>query len=300
MAVVCFGLVSHGAARGEKPVFEAAFSGPGGGTGGPSDLVATGGTGQLHPSSAGEIQITTETSLGAGGCLLAIVRKPDSGKDRAEPQVVVLTPASLENSYAGWASLQDGRWNVSGAVDFFFSPDFDVNRLGQFLPLKTGRNPGGLALMIRNIPDGESRGAFCAVLEGPPNVFGPGKSKVVVASSSERGDFALRGGTENHLALTMHTDAKTGETILRLYGREDLGEISTEEGSPDLLGETAFSIHPAAVKAAHLFSPGSFEFGNLDGRGINENLTPEKAQRFDTLRIYRAAPASFPAAGQPR
>lgn len=297
MAAVCFALFSHAEVRGEKPVFEAAFSGQGGGTGGGSDLVATGGTGRLRPSSTGEIQVTKESSLGAGGCLFAIVRKSDPGKNPAEPQVVEFTPASLENSFAGWASFQDGRWNVSGALDFCFSPDFDVRRMGQFLPLKTGRNKGGLALMIRNFPEGESSGAFCVVLEGPPNVFGPGKSKVIVAPS-EAGRFALRGGSENHLALTIQTDPKSGETTLRLYGREDLGEISTEAGSPDLLGEAVFLINPAAIKAPQLFSPGAFEFGNLDGRGINEDQTLEKAQRFDTLRIYRAVPSSFPAAGQ--
>lgn len=279
-------------APGEPPIFEASFSGPGEGTGGPSDLVLAGGTGRIRTVSPGAVRVETDSPFGAGNYLLASVHKGETEGSKPAPQYVELLPSSPEHSPASWGTIQDGRWAVSGALDFLFAPDFDIKRLGQFLPFRTGKNPGGLSLTIRNLPEGPVRGAFCVILEGPAHAFGPGKAKLIIAPDSQ--PFALRGGSTHHLALTLQS-GKSGEVVMRLYGREDVGEIRTLPDSPDLLAEATFVIDPNVVKSLHLFSPGAFDFGNLDGRGINEQVSAEKSQMFDTLRIYRGVPAVFPA-----
>jgi len=280
-----------------NPIFEASFSGTGAGVGGPGDLVTTGGNGHIRQTPEGEVKIATDDAFGSGNYLIAVVRKNESESGKPAGQFVEFFPSDPSRSFAAWGIRNKEAWQVSGALDFVFSPDHDVKRVGQFIPLATGKNPGGLTLMIRNIPEGSDQGAFCAILEGPPNAFGPGVSKVIAAPDPSGTPFALRAAVLHHLALTLQTDKKTGETVLRIYGRENGDEIVTTEGSPDLLGEKSFALNMAAITSSTLFSPAAFKFGNLDGRGINQEITNEKSQKFDSLRIYNFVPQKFAQSG---
>ncbi len=268
-------------------IFEAKFDSA------PDGIVSVGGTARFatNPDGEGEISINEENLFGGGNSLHTVVRTVEEG------QSVEMIPAGPEHSLAAWAEKVDGQWRVAGALDFFFESDQEVKRMGTFLPLKAAAPEGGLRLQIRNIPETDEAAHFVLVLEGPPNAFGNGERRLIVRSVREdTTSLEMRNLTQYHLGLAILTDLATGLTTVRLYARSDTAAIEPF-ADDDLVGSATFELNSEALTGDHFFSPGPFFFGNIDSRSISQ-LTLQKEQFFDELRIYRGVPATFPAVGE--
>ncbi len=108
-------------------VFRADFSGPGSGTGGPSDIVAYGGTGRVlnaNPAQSNvEVAFSSANPLaaGTGGYLQLTDKGQRTNANR--PAGVLFIPASDANSFDAWyadTSATLGHDTLNGAFDFLF------------------------------------------------------------------------------------------------------------------------------------------------------------------------------------
>jgi hypothetical protein len=271
--VLAASLFLSGAGVWAGAIFQADFRGSGSGCGGPADLVALGGAGELFKYSTNAVGIET---VGANGVLQVT---QGENTTRGQAGGVILKPAAPATSWA--AMYKDGKLN--GAVDFFFSSSLALEKDTPHSFVRTfdhdNRQNGGLRLNLQNIGNR-------LLLE----LIGPGKDAFVRQNGRKSGAIHIGGTTDLaaggacHVALTFQTGAD-GFVTAALHVGAGTGALDPKS-SP--LGTAVFKLNPELVKAG--FTDGRFRVGKLNTAGPGGAI-----QSFARFSIYDTVPQSFAA-----
>jgi len=262
-------------------VFQADFSGSGGGTGGAADIVALGGTGVISNTNSSLSNVTASVDstvpLVAGGG--SYLRLNDQGvQSSARAAGVTVTPASAASSFDSWYANTSGTTGfdtLNGGFDFLFrttsSADLDKDTL-RFFDVGVTGVPYRLALSS-TLGDKLS----LALNQNGTNIA-RATSAVVNLSAN----------TTYRIAGTLSTSAG-GLVTVNLY----LAAGDTVIDTTSTTHRIATSTSSVVLDAGNSISS---SFGTAGGftLGMTSNIDADtKTLDLDSFRIYNAVPATF-------
>lgn len=269
-------------------VFQADFNGSDSGTGGATDVVTLGGTGEIWnlngDGSSGGVE--SSNPLGSGSYLHTAASGVNGGGAGTQAHFI---PTSSASSLGAMTSSSGGQILLNGGLDFFIRVNSAVQEDDAMRAIDTfdNRNIGGLDLRIDSNIGGSN---FVAVIDAPTDGLGVGLDPFVYIAGPVDYAGALAGQVL-HVGLTFETNASTGEVTMKFFTREDGGAIDTTSGD-DLLGTVVFNINETVVSLG--LDEGDFFFGD----GFRHQGDP-KSVDFDVFRIYDSTPTEFSAIAVP-
>ena len=303
LAATIIGLLLASATANAGIIFQADFNGPGGGTGGSSDLVTLGGTGAITADGVNMIADVTNSAPFSAGSSNYLNEQYVSG---GVPAPVTFTFASDTNSLLAWqgSNVFDVADNIQATVlhaafDTFLrvnSGSGPARDLSGVRPLDTvswgGGGSDGLRIIL-NCDDGGSL-IFKLLVRNyvsgnPPAVLNltanPGSGYVQYGNNYVQLAIDNWGTTGQvyHVGFTLDTDTN-GLTTMLLFGKNGTGAIGVPA---DALVSASFNLDSASVGNAFVNVPWIFGGGyNSDG---------EFNMDYDTVRLYDSAPDTFAA-----
>lgn len=282
-------------------IMQADFQGSGGGTGGPNDIVAYGGTGTITSYTTGTASIQNSDPLGQGSYLnVSVGAHPANGN----LGLATLTPTSAANSWSALNTVGSQFVALHGASDFFLSASnagasgFNTNWTR---PFDIGASSsGGLRFIMNAQGTNTMRLEFLA----GTNAFLSG-TDFQTRTSAMRFDAVVPGGawaldTTYHFGFTFMTENDV--VTVKLFGATGSQAIDTTVNT-NLLGSTSFKIDATVVTAGLPSGAFSFNIGGTSGGYVagDENTGSGAGRNVsgDALRLYNSAPASFGAIPEP-
>ncbi len=271
-------------------VFQADFNGTGSGTGGASDMVTLGGTGQFTGTSSSSnvySSISSSTPLTTGGG--NYLSLDDQGQSSSySPTGAGFSPNSAASSFDSWYTDNgtSGFDTLNGGVDFFFrSTDvaLSTNQF-RFLALYGISGSDGLRFNLLS-NNGALRFEFLT-----------GSSSAVSVGASS-GILNLSANTTYHIASTMETDGSTGLITVKLFLAEGNTAIDTSSNTYLIASATSSSAlddGSTDTITQSFNSANGFTFGQY----YNDNADT-KVTDLDQFRIYDSIPAEFSAIPEP-
>jgi len=281
-------------------VLQADFNGTGTGTGGASDLVTLGGTGELLTKGSATANVLTSSSMGGGAYLE--LSSPSGTGTVTWPAEVRITPTSSSTSLASMFSKPSGLPSLNGGFDFLFRSGVEFSKDNAAVAESwfrafdadyrdagdTNVNTNGLRLNLMNSVAGKigvnvfTNNYYITEFNGVSQTT----CSQVYANS---GYITMAANEVWHLGVMFSTDA-SGLITMKLFGVAGTGAIDTTSAT-NLLGSCTFKLD--ATKITNGFTPGAFDFG------LYSDKRSPKTQDFDCLRIYDATPTQFAAVPEP-
>ena len=276
-------------------VFQADFNGPGGGTGGPNDIVTLGGTGWLPDGVTGLTNTvigTTPLSTNSGNYLETALA---AGTYSGNLPAVTFTFAASNNCFEALqgpnvSSGGSSYTALNGAFDIFFRPNaFVAGDSGWFRPVDTISWNGGGSDGLRLIFNGDASGEL--VLEivslngaAVTNFSATGGSAHSLTQALIYGGTMTTAGQIYHAGFTFNTDTN-GYITMRMFLQPGTGAISTTN-TP--LNSATFRLNAAVVSNAFEMAPWNFT-GSYANHSVAVNVD------FDSVRVYDSDPGIFTA-----
>ena len=305
-------LPGYAAAPQRGLVFEADFQGPGNGTGGSTNIVALGGTGQLVTTANVVGTITNQNPVVAGGAnyLSSAVVAGYTGAGNP----VTLEFASPANSWTAWQGDDiagpsgTNYTQLHGAFDMFCCPEaFDPGNAGWCRPVDMiswsgggggtmqvileGVNPGvQLDIIAVNWADGVTPDAildFTNISNTTLNTLGRIQLK---------GGDIITAGTNvvYHIGFSITTYTNSGLTTAKLFLQTGTNAMDTTDATGAPVASATFRINSALV--------GSGAFVDVPWKLMQvwgASAVAPKVIDVASVRLYDTVPASFRALGAP-
>jgi hypothetical protein len=263
-------------------IFQADFDGSGGGTGGPSDMVTSGGTGTLRGGNGTTATIETGPELGSGGGDFLRVSRA-AATDAGGVRGAEFVPLSYSSNYFNAWYTNDGVTDsLVGAVDFFYRQNNDFQDNNSFsLTLAQASNANGLRVNL------STSNSNTLTLEVRQRI---GALNQVL--SSESTTFTIAADTAYHFAML--ADGTPGNTVFKVFMETGTGSINPSTATP-LIETSAF-----AIDGINGLTDSFLETGNF---GVTANAWDAYEDAieldFDSLRIYDSVPTEFAAIAIP-
>lgn len=294
-SVAVSALLALAAHMNAAPIFVADFNGTGGGTGGVSDIVTSGGTGTLIQYTTAITTVPSSPTMGQGN----FINVADFGNGITTPTngnlgAAIMTPTSAANSFQAMNTVSGGAVSLHGAVDFFLRNDIIAGNVGTLIDVGS-QNGGGIRLIIQQ--NNTSNGLRFRLFSGGAGTEGFLTGPTYTTADSNAivdAPFTPTVGATYHFGFTMITDGGTGVSTLNVFSRIDTLAIDTSS-TADRIGTLNFKVNGTNVTSG--LAAGTFFF-NVGG-GASPTNGAGRAVSADALRLYDSVPAEFAAIPEP-
>lgn len=273
-------------------ILQADFNGTGGGTGGATDIMTSGGTAAIYQYTSAVTTVPSSPTLGQGSFLH--VDANGDGITTPSPGLlggVDITPSTNANSWQALNTVSGGNASLHGAFDFFLRQDTIVNSLDIFdLGSQSG---GGIRLIVQQNPTALRFRLFSGGV-GTEGFLTGGGYTTPNSNAIVDANLTPVAGTTYHLGFTMNTDSGTGVSTMNIFGRADTAAIDTTSVA-DRIGTFDFKVNGTNVTAG--LPTGAFRLEL--GRSAGAALAVGRQSSLDAFRLYDSVPAEFAAIPEP-